>query len=82
MSYIFSLLFILSAKETNKVVLTYESAEKSSSVCLFYCAAQATLFPWFSSAGPPELQGANRRGNWEQDCYTRWFYLKSVDNNL
>ena len=32
MSYIFSLLFILSVKETNKVVLTYESAEKSSSV--------------------------------------------------
>ena len=27
MSYIFSLLFILSVKETNKVVLTYESAE-------------------------------------------------------
>lgn len=51
MSYIFSLLFILSVKETNKVVLTYESAEKSSSVCLFHCAAQATLFTWFSSAG-------------------------------
>lgn len=37
MSYIFSLLFILSVKETNKVVLTYESAEKSSSVFIPLC---------------------------------------------
>ena len=57
MSYIFSLLFFLSVKETNKVVLTYESAEKSSSVCLLHCAAQATLFPWFPSAGLLEIQG-------------------------
>ena len=38
MSYIFSLLFILSVKETNKVVFfPNESAEKSSSVFIPLC---------------------------------------------
>ena len=55
---------------------------KNLHLYLFHCAAKATLFPWFPSAGLLEIQGTNRRGDWEQDCYTRWFYLESVDNIL
>ena len=65
--------FLVSRKQT-RLFFFLMSQLKNPHLYLFHCAAQATSFPW--------IQGTNRRGNWEQDCYTRWLYLESVDNIL
>ena len=64
MSYIFSLLFILSVKETSKVVLTYESAEKSSSVFIPLCCTSnlVSMVPFCWSPKDPGDKQERRLG--------------------